>query len=168
MKTNILASATAGHRSSESYTRFVKFLEIKLVLVYMHRNNKYTMTKSNQKMMKNQVSFFCYHYRPITLPTRIPRVLQMNINIKHYWIPLSHFNFKPLTNKYEHKMSLPLKTNKRYQSNWSFIRFPSRLKRLTPPIDFHIFDHKTNNLSKDVWPSTNNCLMPDFSFGAKM
>ena len=40
MTTHILASATAGHGSSESYKRLLKFLRVRPVLVYLHRNNK--------------------------------------------------------------------------------------------------------------------------------
>ena len=70
---HILASATTGHGSRESYKRLLRFLRVKTVLVYLHSNNKYTMTKTNQKMMKDQVSFFCYQNRSITFPTRIPQ-----------------------------------------------------------------------------------------------
>ena len=58
MKPHILASATAGHGSSESWTRLGKFLKVKPVLVYLHRNTKYTMKKTNQKMIKDQISLF--------------------------------------------------------------------------------------------------------------
>ena len=57
MKTHIFASAMAGHGCSESYTRFAKFLKVKPLLVYLHRNNKYKITKTNQKMIKDQVKF---------------------------------------------------------------------------------------------------------------
>ena len=49
MKTHFLASAMVGHESSDSYRRFVKFLKIKPVLVYLHRNSEYAMTKNHPK-----------------------------------------------------------------------------------------------------------------------
>ena len=47
-------------------------LQIKLVLAYLHRNNKYTMSKTYQKMLEVQFSYFHYWIRSITFPTRIP------------------------------------------------------------------------------------------------
>ena len=68
------AMKLAGQGSNKSFTRLVNLFKMKPVLIYRHRNNKYTMTKTNQnqKMIKDQDSFFCYHNRSITFPTRIP------------------------------------------------------------------------------------------------
>ena len=57
--THILASATAGHGSSESFFRIMS------VLVYLHRNNKYTKIKTKQKMIKKtKFHFFATRIGP--------------------------------------------------------------------------------------------------------
>ena len=48
-------------------------LQIKLVLAYLHRNNKYTMSKTYQKMLEVQFSYFHCWIRSISFPTRIPQ-----------------------------------------------------------------------------------------------
>ena len=65
---------TTGQGSNKSFTWLLNLFKMKPVLIYWHRNDKYTMTKTNQnqKMIKDQVKFFCYHNRSITFPTRIP------------------------------------------------------------------------------------------------
>ena len=117
------------------------FFLIGPVLVYLHRNNKYTMTKTNQKIMEDQVSFFSTRIGPLPFLPETLRVLQININIKYYWIPLFHFNFKPLSNKHAHKMLLPLKTNK---------KVPVDL--VVHPVSFQAEEADTSNRFSYFWP----------------